>query len=111
MAHANAQSSDMKLAVIETGGKQYTVRPGQTISVEKLPGKNIGDAVSFDKVLLVENEAGTTLGSPYVDGAAVEGELVEAGKGKKTLVIKFKNKIRYFKKYGHRQPYAKVKIQ
>lgn len=101
----------MKFAVIETGGKQYKVASGDTIVIEKLAGNyNEGDKVVFDKVLLVEDEKGTKIGAPYLEGETVEGTLAEEGKGKKVSVIRYKRKVRYRKKYGHRQPYAKVTI-
>ncbi len=101
----------MTFAVIETGGKQYEVSVGTTILVEKLPGEHKkGDEVTFDKVLLVDDEKGTTIGTPYIDGASVAATFVSAGRHPKIDVIKYKQKSRYFKKKGHRQPYSKVEI-
>ncbi|KNF09441.1 50S ribosomal protein L21 [Gottschalkia purinilytica] len=96
-------------AVIETGGKQYRVQEGDVIFVEKVEGSQ-GDAVNFDKVLLVSNEGDIKVGKPYVDGAVVSGNIEEQGKGKKIIVFKYKAKKDYRKKQGHRQPYTKVKI-
>ena len=99
----------MAFAVIETGGKQYEVSVGTTLLVEKLTGDHQkGDEVTFDKVLLVEDEKGTTIGTPYVPGASVAATFVTAGRWQKVDVIKYKQKSRYFKKRGHRQPYSKV---
>jgi large subunit ribosomal protein L21 len=99
------------IAVIKTGGKQYTVSEGDTLRVEKLavePGKS----VSFDEVLLVlKGESDLTLGMPMVKGASVKATVVTHGRAKKVDVRKFKNKTRYFKRYGHRQPYTEVKIE
>lgn len=101
----------MKFAVIETGGKQYEVSAGTTILIEKLPGEHKkGDEVTFDKVLLVDDGKDTTIGMPYVDGASVVATFVSAGRHQKIDVIKYKQKSRYFKKKGHRQPYSKVQI-
>ncbi|MBI4262383.1 50S ribosomal protein L21 [Candidatus Uhrbacteria bacterium] len=99
-------------AVIKTGGKQYLVKEGQAIAVEKVPG-NAGDAVSFAEVLLVgePDGSGVKVGTPLVQGARVQTLLVEQGKGKKVDVVKFKSKVRYRRKYGHRQPFTKVKVE
>lgn len=102
----------MTFAVIETGGKQYKVSPGDTLKVEKLFCDNKeGDKVTFDKVLLVSDDKGTKIGEPYIDGAKVEATLEEQGRSKKISVIRFRPKSRYFKKKGHRQPFTKVKIE
>jgi large subunit ribosomal protein L21 len=105
-----AETAD-EFAVIETGGKQYRVSVGDVVTIEKLPGElKKGDKVNFDKVLLVDNGADTTIGTPYIDGAAVEGEIDVVGRAQKVTVIKYKQKSRYFKKNGHRQPYMKIKV-
>lgn len=96
-------------AVIETGGKQYRIQEGDILSVERL-GAGEGEKVSFDKVLLVNGEDGIKVGKPYVEGAAVEGEVLFHGKGKKIIVFKYKAKKNYRKKQGHRQPFTRVKI-
>ena len=101
----------MNFAVIQTGGKQYKVAPGESLIIEKLPGEpKIGDKIVFDKVLLVNNESKTLVGAPLVPGATVEATLTESGRGKKIIVIRYRQKSRYFKKNGHRQPFMKVKI-
>lgn len=101
----------MNFAVIQTGGKQYKVAPGETLVIEKLPGEmKAGDKVVFDQVLLVNNGSKTLVGAPTVSGATVEAVLEEEGKGKKVVVIRYRQKSRYFKKNGHRQPFMKVKI-
>ena len=96
-------------AILETGGKQYRVAEGDVITVEKLPGE-AGDAIEFDKVLLLSDENGVQVGSPYIDAFKVFGEIVETGKGKKVIVYKYKSKKDYRKKQGHRQPYTMVEI-
>jgi large subunit ribosomal protein L21 len=96
-------------AVIQTGGKQYRVEPGQTLSVEKLPGE-LGDVVDFNDVLLVAAEDKVTVGRPMVNGAKVTAEIVEHGKDKKVTVFKFQRRKNYRRRYGHRQLYTSIKI-
>ena len=96
-------------AVIQTGGKQYRVEPGQTLSVEKLPGE-LGDTVNFEDVLLVSDEDKVALGRPMVKGAKVTAEIVEHGKDKKVIVFKFQRRKNYRRRYGHRQLYTSIKI-
>ena len=92
-------------AIIETGGKQYNVKEGDVIVVEKL-NVAAGEEVVFDKVLMVNGVAG----KPYLTNVVVKGEVVKHGKQKKVVVFKFRQKNNYHKKQGHRQPYTKVKI-
>ena len=99
----------MKRAVIETGGKQYLVAEGDTVTIEKLP-ISLDGAVVFDKVLLLDDESSTTLGAPTLEKMSVSGTVVGEGRAKKLLVVKYKAKSRYHKKRGHRQPFTKVKI-
>ncbi len=96
-------------AIIETGGKQYKVAEGDTLFIEKLPNE-AGDKVTFDKVLAVLDGDKATFGTPVVEGAKVEAEVVKNGKGKKIIVFKYKPKKNYRRKQGHRQPYTKVTI-
>ena len=111
-------------AVIETGGKQYKVSKGSLVSIEKIKparpsgrsgeAKGIeykkGDKISFDKVLLVDNGKDTTIGTPYIIGAKVNAEIIEIGRARKILVLRYKQKSRYLRRSGHRQPFFKVKI-
>jgi large subunit ribosomal protein L21 len=97
-------------AVIETGGKQYRVEPGQTVVVETLPG-DTGDAVQFNRVLLISDQDAVSIGRPAIEGALVTGEIVEQGLGEKLVVYKFKRRKNQRKRNGHRQPYTAVKIQ
>lgn len=97
-------------AVIETGGKQYRVREGQAIYVEKLFAEE-GETVTFDRVLLVGKEDGAVIGTPVVEGAKVTGKVEAHGKGKKIVVFKYKPKKNYKRKQGHRQPFTKVLIE
>ncbi len=96
-------------AVIETGGKQYRVQQGDVITVEKL-NVEAGEKVTFDKVLVVNDGEGLTVGTPCVEGATVGATVVENGKGQKVVIFKYKAKKDYRKKQGHRQPYTMVKI-
>jgi large subunit ribosomal protein L21 len=98
-------------AVIQTGGKQYRVEPGQTVVVEKLNGDK-GTNVVFDQVLLVSSGDGgsVTVGKPTVANAKVTGEIVEQGRGEKLVVFKFRRRKNYVRKNGHRQDYTAVKI-
>ena len=96
-------------AVIETGGKQYRVQEGDVITIEKLNAE-VGETVTFDKVLVLGEGKDVKVGTPYVD-AAVTGSVVENGKGQKFIIFKYKAKKDYRKKQGHRQPYTMVKIE
>ncbi len=103
--------SFMKFAVIQTGGKQYKVSKDDVVSVEKMKGEyKVGDKISFDKVLLVDDGKNTTIGTPYIKDASVEAELAQIGRSRKVMVVKYKQKSRYLKRNGHRQPFFKVKI-
>jgi len=99
----------MEYAVIETGGKQYTVHPGDTIKVDRLEAPTEG-FIDLEKVLMVSKDGSYSLGRPFVEGATVKAEVTGIGKHPKVLVFKFKNKIRYRRMVGHRQPYTALKI-
>lgn len=104
-----------EFAVIQTGGKQYKVSKGTFVSIEKIKGGEKGeykkgDKLSFDKVLLVDDGKDTTIGTPYIKGAKVEAEITEIGRARKILVVKYKQKSRYLRRNGHRQPFFKIKI-
>lgn len=96
-------------AVVSTGGKQYKVQEGETLSVEKLPGEE-GSQVSFDRVLMYSNDEDVTFGKPVIENAVVSAHIIEQGKAKKILVFKYKRRKRYRRKQGHRQAFTKVKI-
>jgi large subunit ribosomal protein L21 len=101
----------MEFAVIQTGGKQYTVSKGETISIEKLSDESkVGDKVVFDKVLLVDDGKNTTIGTPFIPKATVKATITKIGRESKVVVVHYKQKSRYFKKNGHRQPFVQVKI-
>jgi len=100
----------MKFAVVEIGGKQYKVSEGDTIKVEKFPTEyKIGDKITFDKVLLLDDEEKTQLGTPYLNNR-VMAEFVAEGRGPKIRIRQFKSKSNYLKRMGHRQPYDQIKI-
>src|SRR3989344_8077749 len=106
MAKTAVNKKSGAIAVIATGGKQYVVKEGQTLSIEKLPGElKEGAKITFDKVLLVDDGTQTKVGTPAISGAKVDATLKEQGMGDKVIVIKYKAKSRYFKKRGHRQPF------
>lgn len=96
-------------AVIKTGGKQYLVRPGQKIHIEKLDAKE-GDSFVFEEVLLVADGDTVTIGTPVVSGARVEGKIVRQARAKKVIVFKYRPKARHRKKRGHRQYFTEVEI-
>ena len=97
-------------AVIETGGKQYQVKEGDTLFIEKL-NVEAEQTVNFDKVVEVGTDNGLTVGAPYVENAVVEAKVLKNGKAKKITVFTYKPKKGEKKKQGHRQPYTQVKIE
>ena len=99
----------MTFAIIETGGKQYKVSPSEILKVEKL---NIskGKKVEFKKVLLIKDDKNVEVGSPTIDGAIVEGLLLDNIKDKKIIVFKKRRRQNSRKRYGHRQPLSKIQI-
>lgn len=97
------------LAVIKTGGKQYIVRPGEKIKIEKLDVKE-GENLVFQDVLLLQKGKDVEIGAPLVKGAQVIGKVLKQGKGAKVIVFKYKAKKRYKVKKGHRQPFTEVEI-
>ena len=100
----------MVYALIETGGKQYKVAPGQVIEVDRLPVDE-GSHVELDRVLLIADGDIVQVGTPLVEGARVVAEAVGEGKGKKVIVFKYKPKVRYRRKIGHRQQYTRLAIK
>lgn len=100
----------MTVAIIETGGKQYVVSEGDVLTVEKLADVKLGEKVTFDKVLLMDNGKKTTFGDPFIKDATITAVLEAEGKGKKIRVQKFKAKSRYSRVVGHRQLFSKVKV-
>ena len=98
-------------AILETGGKQYVVEPGDTIFVEKLPYQE-GEEVILDKVLMVAKDDGeVTIGTPVVEGASVKATVIAQRKGKKVLGFKYLPRDRYRRKIGHRQNYTWLLVE
>lgn len=98
------------LAVIKTGGKQYLVREGDEIKVEKVVGEKDAE-LTFEVLMLSDEDGGKLqLGTPTLSDVTIQAKIVEQGRGKKVVIIKYKPKVRYRRKTGHRQPYSKVKI-
>ncbi len=95
-------------AVIQTGGKQYKVAPGDVIYIEKLDAKQ-DDVIGFD-ALMVSGDDGVKIGAPVVSGVKVEAKVQAHGRGEKIVVFKYKSKKNYRRKAGHRQPYTRVEI-
>ena len=93
------------IAIIETGGKQYLIKPNDKIFVEKLEGEK-GSKVEFEKVLL----SGEEIGKPYLEGKKVSAEILEQKRLPKVTVFKYHSKTRYRKKKGHRQSVTRVAI-
>jgi large subunit ribosomal protein L21 len=95
---------------VESGGKQYKVSPGQAIEVERLPAEE-GSTVELTQVLLAVDGDKVAIGKPMVDGAKIIASVVVQGKGNKVIVFKYKPKVRYRRKRGHRQPYTRLLIE
>ena len=96
-------------AVVNSGGKQYKVQQGQILRVEKIPG-DVGNSVTFDRVLMFSDGENVSIGQPVLEDIAVEGHIVEQGKAKKIIVFKYKRRKRYRRKKGHRQDFTAVLI-
>jgi large subunit ribosomal protein L21 len=96
-------------AIVETGGRQYRVSPGDRIDVEKLVGE-VGDTITLTDVLLVGNGSAVTVGTPKVTTARVEAQITAQKRGKKIIVFKFKRRKNYRKKQGHRQSLTSLQI-
>jgi large subunit ribosomal protein L21 len=101
----------MSFAVIQTGGKQYKVAVGDEISVEKIAGDyNVGDAITIESVVLKDDGKTTEIGAPYIKGATVAATITESGKLDKVMIVRYRQKSRYHKRNGHRQPFMTLKI-
>ena len=100
----------MDYAVFKTGGKQYRVKPGDILDVEKLPNE-VDSVAEFGEVLVISDDGQLTVGSPYVPGASVLAQVQSHYKDKKLIVFKYKAKTRYRRKRGHRQTYTRLLIQ
>ena len=100
----------MDYAVFKTGGKQYRVKPGDTLDVEKL-SVAVDSIAEFGEVLAISNDGDVTFGSPMIEGARVLARVDSHYKDKKLMVFKYKSKTRYRRKKGHRQTYTRLVIQ
>lgn len=98
-----------QFAIIKTGGKQYAVKPGDKIKIEKLSGE-AGSSVQFAEVLLTADDNGVNIGTPTVPGAKVEGKVLRQARDRKKIIFKYHSKTRYHRKKGHRQHFTEVEI-
>ena len=96
-------------AIVDSGGKQYKVQEGEILRVEKLTGE-VGDSVSFDRILMFSDGENVNVGTPLLEDVAVNGHIVEQGKAKKIIVFKYKRRKRYRRKRGHRQQFTAVRV-
>jgi large subunit ribosomal protein L21 len=96
-------------ALIVTGGKQYKLAKGDSLKIESIPG-DVGAIVEFDQVLMVANGDNINVGTPFVNGAKVIGEIVSHGRKEKINIIKFRRRKHHLKRMGHRQNYTQIKI-
>lgn len=101
----------MKIAIIKTGGKQYKIKEGNKIIIEKIKGE-IGAKTEFGEVLLLADEErkDVKIGAPFIKSFKVEGKILQQGRGDKVIIFKYKPKKRYHKKQGHRQDFTEVEI-
>lgn len=97
------------LAIIKTGGKQYLVKKGDKIKIEKI-NKPKGEEIVFEEILLLQKKKELKIGQPFVKDAKVIGKILEQDKHKKITILKHRPRTRYKKKMGHRQPYSEVEI-
>lgn len=97
-------------SIVEIGGKQYTVKEGDVITIEKLD-KKVNDEVEFDNVILIKDDKDILTGNPYIKDAKVKAKVIDNQKDKKLIVFKFKRKKNYKRLKGHKQPYTMVKIE
>jgi large subunit ribosomal protein L21 len=96
-------------AIIETGGKQYRVQPGEVLQVEKLPG-DVGGVVELTQVRLVQGDGGLTIGRPWVERARVKAEILRQGRTRSMMVFKKKRRKNYRRTKGHRQSFTQLRI-
>ena len=96
-------------AIVNTGGKQYRIKEGDVLRIEKIAG-DVGADVNFDQVLMVSDGENVTIGTPILENVGVKAHIVDQGKSKKIIVFKYKRRKRYRRKQGHRQQYTAVQI-
>jgi large subunit ribosomal protein L21 len=97
------------LSIFQTGGKQYIVKKGDKIQVEKLEGE-VGSILKFNEVLLTSSGTDANVGKPFVSGAVVEGKILKQGRAKKVHVLKYRSKSKYRRKIGNRQHFTELEI-
>jgi large subunit ribosomal protein L21 len=97
-------------AVVKTGGKQYRVQVGETVDVELLPAEP-GQSIDLEQVLMVSDDGAVNVGQPLVDGARVRATVVGEVRGEKLIIFKYKPKVRYRRRTGHRQSYTRLTIE
>lgn len=97
-------------AIVRSGGRQYRAEPGRLLTVNRLQAE-AGSEIELTDVLLVADGEQVTIGTPTVAGAKVLTEVVEHGRGDKVIVFKYKPKVRYRKKTGHRQPFTRLRVR
>jgi len=96
-------------AIVETGGLQFRVEPGMKLNVPLMAAPE-GSSVTLDRVLLLADDDGVSVGAPIVDGAVIEAQVLEHGRGDKVVVYKRKRRKGYEKKMGHRQDYTRIEV-
>ena len=96
-------------AIVESGGKQYRVAPGETLDVEALEA-NVGDTVTLARVLMVQGDKGVRIGTPVLEGTVVKAEVMSQGRQRKVVVFKKQRRKNYRRTKGHRQAYTRLKI-
>ncbi|MDA8219910.1 MAG: 50S ribosomal protein L21 [Dehalococcoidales bacterium] len=97
-------------AVVETGGKQYKLQVGEVVDVELMPAEP-GQTVDLERVLMVSGDGSVKVGRPLVPGAKVRATVVDQIRGEKVIVFKYKSKVRYRRRRGHRQPYTRLSVE
>ena len=105
----SAAGNDAQYAIVETGGKQYRVKVGDVLSVEKLDG-DAGAEITFERVLLIGGAGDVTVGTPVIEGASVAATIADQYRGEKIVVFKYKPKKRYRRRTGHRQSLTRLAI-
>ncbi|MCL5125564.1 MAG: 50S ribosomal protein L21 [Deltaproteobacteria bacterium] len=100
----------MMYAIVQTGGKQYKVAPGDQLKIEKVPG-DPGEIVELSQVLAVVDEEGPIFGTPLLDNVTVKARVVRTARDRKIVVFKKKKRQGYHKKQGHRQWYSLLKVE
>tara|TARA_Y100000992_G_scaffold220522_1_gene152821 strand:- start:118 stop:516 length:399 start_codon:yes stop_codon:yes gene_type:complete len=100
----------MSYAIIKTGGKQYKVKSGEIIKVEKLPDSKLESKIEFNDILAYGNDKSIEIGSPTVEGAKVEADLIKNSKNRTILVFKKRRRHNSRRKNGHRQEYSMIRI-